>query len=78
MSCLSFVSAVVKGSKAVGANVSEGPLGIPALPPKPELTGVGKTNTSGSSREQSEDEEGEVDTTNEQTAGVLDIKRVKR
>ncbi|GLJ10594.1 hypothetical protein SUGI_0131300 [Cryptomeria japonica] len=62
---------------APGSSAS-GPIGIPALPPKPK-GGVSqaRTNTSGSSREQSDDEDLEVGPS-EQSTDPSDLKRRRR
>lgn len=60
-----------------------GPLGIPALPPKPKggvaFSGMARINTSGSSREQSDDEDADLESGgNEQNSVPGDIKRMRR
>lgn len=60
-----------------------GPIGIPALPPKPKggvaYSGMARMNTSGSSREQSDDEDAELESGgNEQNLVPGDIKRMRR
>ncbi|KAJ7534864.1 hypothetical protein O6H91_12G020500 [Diphasiastrum complanatum] len=58
------------------------PLGIPPLPPKPSDKSnreISRTTTSGSSREQSDDEDGDLDLGfSEQNIDPTDLKRVKR
>ncbi|KAI5080769.1 hypothetical protein GOP47_0003952 [Adiantum capillus-veneris] len=63
--------------------LSSGPIGIPALPPKPKggvaYSGMARMNTSGSSREQSDDEDAELESGgNEQNLVPGDIKRMRR
>lgn len=58
-----------------------GPVGIPALPPKPDSlapVSSAKPTTSGSSREQSDDEDGDDGVVNDQNLEPGDLKRVKR
>eukprot|EP00249_Psilotum_nudum_P010285 c22449_g1_i1 orf=364-1863(+) len=59
-----------------------GPIGIPALPPKPKCGATSSTTartTSGSSREQSEDDEDETELSlNEQNLDPSEIKRLRR
>ena len=64
---------------ALGHTVSQ-PLGIPALPPKPHSgTAQIKTTTSGSSREQTDDDELEAEIeANQSTMDPSDLKRMRR
>ncbi|KAG6552193.1 hypothetical protein Mapa_006041 [Marchantia paleacea] len=74
-------------SGLLGADVAtngshvRGPVGIPALPPKPDSlapVSSAKPTTSGSSREQSDDEDGDDGVVNDQNLEPGDLKRVKR
>ena len=61
-------------------SLAVGPIGIPALPPKPKsgitFSGSARLNTSGSSREQSDDDDVEVESGSNTAPG--DIKRMRR
>ncbi|MCO5603886.1 hypothetical protein L7F22_058040 [Adiantum nelumboides] len=72
------VSGVLREEK-----LSPGPIGIPALPPKPKggvaYSGMARINTSGSSREQSDDDDADLESGgNEQNLIPGDIKRMRR
>ncbi|GLJ11426.1 hypothetical protein SUGI_0167080 [Cryptomeria japonica] len=65
---------------AVGSAVAE-PIGIPALPPKPQKIGSAqfKATTSGSSREQTDDDDLEAELeANQSTMDPSDLKRMRR
>lgn len=64
---------------ALGHNVSQ-PIGIPALPPKPQSgTAQIKTTTSGSSREQTDDDDLEAEIeANQSSMDPSDLKRMRR
>lgn len=74
-------------SEAASSGIVErsvsGPVGIPALPPKPNagatFLGRARTTTSGSSREQSDDEDAELELgLDEQNVDPSDMKRMRR